>query len=90
MLFHEQGGRRSRFAHKNIMSKIISCCRTFGDNWKAASMAEFDLLPRSESEFQTVEYWERFYALRAAPFEWYVDAERTASLSARAGTTLKT
>ena len=29
------------------------------------------LLPRSTTEFQRKEYWEKFFTKRSAPFEWY-------------------
>lgn len=29
------------------------------------------LLPRSTAEFQRKEYWEKFFAKRSVPFEWY-------------------
>ena len=39
------------------------------------------ILPKSEEEFTTVAYWDRFYALREdRAFEWYVDAARSAEV----------
>ena len=32
---------------------------------------EMSLLPRSTAEFQRKEYWEKFFAKRSVPFEWY-------------------
>jgi len=44
-----------------------------------------EILPTDEEEFTTVQYWDRFYALREdAAFEWYVDGARAAALVLRA------
>ena len=32
---------------------------------------KMSLLPRSTAEFQRKEYWEKFFAKRSVPFEWY-------------------